>query len=67
MLRWGLLREEPKHNEHRYGCRVPAVGGSMKVKCRGCKKVVVYGRSAAGEESLEKTEQPKGWHFWWWY
>ena len=66
LLRWGLIREELKPNEHRYGCRVPDIGGIMKVKCGGCKKVVVYGRPTEGGESLENSEQPKWWHFWWW-
>jgi hypothetical protein len=59
LLRWGLIREEPELNEHRFGCLVPDVGGS--------KKVVVYGRAAADTESLEKAEQPKWWQFWWWF
>src|SRR5436190_783238 len=50
LLHWGLIREELKPNEHRYGCRVPDVGGLMKVKCRGCKMIVVYGRLAEGTE-----------------
>lgn len=65
LLRWGLIRETLQPREHRYGCRVPEPGGSMKVRCRGCRNVVEYRRSGENLDSLVKTEQPKWWQLWW--
>lgn len=65
LLVWGRVVTPPGPNEYRYGCLVPDRGGSTKVRCRGCRKVVLYRRALEGNDFLEQTKQPKWWEFWW--